>query len=122
MYRLPPRASKRSPSRRLAFLAFALVGLLPSLALAQFGAPKAKLQTALDRTSYLPGETARLVAVVITDDGWHLQSNTPSMEFLIPTELTVNTPEGWPAATVAYPPDKLATYQGEQLAGLMARP
>lgn len=54
--------------------------------------------------------------------GWHVQSNKPTYDYLIPTVVTVDLPSGWPAARMTYPPDQtyhptfspdpLAVYEG----------
>ncbi len=85
--------------------------------------PKASLQAVADLTSYAPGESVRIAAVITVDDGWHIQSHTPSFEYLIPTELALELPEGWPQPDVSYPDhimwqsefeaDPLAVYEHE---------
>ena len=85
--------------------------------------PKASLEAVADFTSYAPGESVRIAAVVTVDDGWHIQSHTPSFEYLIPTELALELPEGWPQPGVSYPDhvmwqsefeaDPLAVYEHE---------
>lgn len=64
---------------------------------------RAELRLAADRTSYAPGTVARLVAVVDVQDGWHLQAHLPTFDYLIPTTLRIQAPEGWPEARVDYP-------------------
>ncbi len=86
---------------------------------------KSTLELALDRVSYAPGDTARLAAVVTVEDGWHIQSNTPSLEYLIPTEFSLTTPPNWGTAEVSYPEhrmwqagfasEKLAVFDGQTL-------
>ena len=112
----------------VALLAFCLL-LTASLPLqAQLEPPrgrvqKAQLELVADRSSYAPGETARLAAQVVIEEGWHLQSNTPSFDYLIPTELFVETPTGFYPGEPSYPDHKmwqsefeaepLAVYEGE---------
>lgn len=67
---------------------------------------KAKVSFALDRTAYEPGTTARLAAVLDIEDGWHVNANPASFDYLIPTALEVEAPAGWPQAAVAYPQGK----------------
>jgi suppressor for copper-sensitivity B len=83
---------------------------------------RAELRLAADRTSYAPGDTARLVAVVDVQDGWHLQAHRPTFDYLIPTVLRLELPPGWPEARVDYPApiryrfafaeDELDVYEG----------
>lgn len=85
--------------------------------------PKASVEAFTDFTSYAAGTPVRLAAVVTIDDGWHIQSHTPSYEYLIPTELALELPEGWPEAVIRYPAhimwqsqfaeDPLAAYEHE---------
>ncbi len=85
--------------------------------------PKASVEAFTDLTSYAAGTSARIAAVVTIDDGWHIQSHTPSYEYLIPTELALELPEGWPEAVIRYPAhvmwqsqfaeDPLAAYEVE---------
>jgi suppressor for copper-sensitivity B len=90
----------------LAFLAIAAQAQRP-------GMEKARLELAADRTSYQPAERARIAAVATVEDGWHIQSHTPSFEYLIPTVLTLELPEGWGEAKITYPPHKMWTAQFE---------
>ena len=85
--------------------------------------PKASVEAFTDLTSYAAGATARIAAVVTIDDGWHIQSRTPSYDYLIPTELALELPDGWPAPGIDYPAhvmwqsefaeDPLAVYEFE---------
>lgn len=70
-------------------------------------AQKASFELAADRTAYRPGETARLVARVEVEDGWHVQANVPTYDYLIPTVLTLEAPAGWTVGEVAYPAPRL---------------
>ena len=64
---------------------------------------KAELRVALDRTAYPPGSTARLAAVLTIERGWHVNAHEPTFEWLIPTALELETPDGWAAPEVRYP-------------------
>jgi thiol:disulfide interchange protein len=65
---------------------------------------KAHLDLESAPTSVAAGSVARRVARVAIDDGWHVNASVPTLPYLIPTELTVELPAGWPAATIEYPP------------------
>jgi thiol:disulfide interchange protein len=71
---------------------------------------KASISLAADRTSYSPGETARLAVLVDVESGWHVNSNKPTFDYLIPTEVSLDLPPGWPAATPSYPPGEMKTF------------
>lgn len=90
----------------------------------QFRPPaKASVEAFTDLTSYAAGTPVRIAAVVTIDEGWHIQSHTPSYKYLIPTELALELPEGWPEAVIRYPAhimwqsqfaeDPLAAYEHE---------
>jgi thiol:disulfide interchange protein len=110
---------------RLVYRFLALAYLLSVPAVAQLRAtPKASLRLVADQTAYEPGSSARIACLVSIESGWHLQSHKPTFEYLIPTELHLEVPEGWPQAQIQYPPDKswtaafaddepLAVYDGE---------
>ncbi|MCY3931018.1 MAG: thioredoxin family protein [Acidobacteria bacterium] len=115
----------RNSSRALGTAVFLAAGLVLAVAASgQFRPPpKASVEAFADLTSYAPGTSARIAAVVTIDDGWHIQSHTPSYDYLIPTELALELPEGWPEAVIRYPAhvmwqsqfaeDPLAAYEVE---------
>src|SRR5436305_10724190 len=97
----------------LRLLTAGLLGaLLPAVAAAAPPRPeKAKITAVLaDRTAYEPGATARVAARVTIDSGWHVNSHQPTFDYLIPTELSLELPAGWPKEAVTYPPAKKQTF------------
>src|SRR6185369_12154757 len=70
---------------------------------------KAKLSVLADRTAYEAGGTARIGARVSIEAGWHVNSHTPTFDYLIPTKLDLELPAGWPDETVRYPASKMQT-------------
>ncbi len=90
-----------------------LVSAPPAAAQGFGGPPKAHLELVADHTSYAPGSPARIAARVTIDPGWHVNSHTPTFEWLIPTELRLELPDGWSAAQVRYPPHELKTFAFE---------
>ncbi|HUP23301.1 MAG TPA: thioredoxin family protein [Thermoanaerobaculia bacterium] len=108
---------------RVALSALVLWCLAPAI-LAQpprAAVQKATLDVVTDRDAYPFGAIVGLAAKVTIEDGWHLQSHTPSLEYLIPTVLSVELPEGWeldPTTDIDYPPDKLwqSSFEAEPLA------
>ncbi|REJ79865.1 MAG: hypothetical protein DWQ30_13895 [Acidobacteria bacterium] len=111
--------------RRSCIVAALLAALLPWLG----GAPQATAQrpgepakviveAVADRTSYLPGEVARLALRAVVEDGWHIQSNTPSFEYLIPTEAVFTVGGGLSPGEVLYPPHEMwqSSFEAEPLA------
>ncbi len=118
---------KQDRNSRLALRTAVLLTAGLALAVAASGQfrppPKASVEAFTDLTSYAAGTPVRIAAVVTIDDGWHIQSHTPSYEYLIPTELALELPEGWPEAVIRYPAhimwqsqfaeDPLAAYEHE---------
>jgi thiol:disulfide interchange protein DsbD len=49
------------------------------------------------------GASATLVVTVAVSEGWHVNSNTPLEDYLIPTTLTLQLPAGWSADPPVYP-------------------
>jgi suppressor for copper-sensitivity B len=99
---------------RCAFAALALLlACLPGPALAQplGGLEKATVELVTDRTAYEPGETARAAAILTIEEGWHTNSHQPTYDYLIPTEVRLHPPEGWPEAIeIRYPPGEMKSF------------
>jgi thiol:disulfide interchange protein len=89
--------------------------LLPlGRAAAQLRPPeKAKFVLSADRTAYDPGLPAKVSALVTIEHGWHVNSHKPSLEYLIPTVLDLELPQGWPEESVQYPAAKMKTFSFE---------
>jgi len=109
-----PHPTRRRP-RGVAPGTAVLAGVVLSFALGAQPPPlaKARLELAADRTSYAAGERFRIAAIADVDPGWHIQSHTPSFDYLIPTALTLELPDGWVEAEIEYPPHELWTSQFE---------
>ncbi len=94
----------------LALLAVA-VGAAP--AEAQFGRPSAELTPVVEQSAVQPGETLTGRLRVVLDEGIHVQSDAPREEYLIPTRLTFDPPEGVTVEEVTYPPASDWFLQGQ---------
>ncbi|HSG38611.1 MAG TPA: protein-disulfide reductase DsbD domain-containing protein, partial [Thermoanaerobaculia bacterium] len=93
---------------------FALLSLAPALE-AQIQAPKkASFVLTASQTAYEAGGPAKVAALVTVDPGWHVNSNKPTFEYLIPTVLDLELPAGWPQETVQYPPGELQSFSFEK--------
>lgn len=91
---IPPRF------RAAVLIAVALV-VVPAWSLAE-GLVRA---TSSSTSSTLrPGDTTEVVVSVEVDPGWHINSDEPGFEFLIPTRLEFDVPAGIVVREVAYPP------------------
>jgi len=97
-------------SAALLAVAALLVASTPLAAQGLYAAKKARLRLMADRTAYEPGATARIAGLVSIDDHWHVNSNTPTYEYLIPTVLTYELPEGFGEPRLRYPPHKLQKF------------
>ncbi len=108
----------RLPAIALALLAAApgardaTAQLTPELAPQEaFDLEKGEVEVALDRTSYLPGEGARIAVRLVIEDGWHTNSHVPTYDNLIGTEVRFELPRGWdPPEATQYPPGVMKTF------------
>ncbi len=107
LHRLPAR--RRALAVAAAALAVAAAAACgPGVATASAaGIPrpeKAKLALQADASSYPAGAAAGISAQVSIEPGWHVNSHTPTFDYLIPTALEIEMPAAWPAAEIQYPP------------------
>ncbi len=101
-----PKTASRG---KLAVLALAC--LLASAASGQGFVPQQKATLEVSPPAAVaPGGLLVLEAQVEIEDHWHVNSNTPSIEGLVATELSLDLPEGWPEPTVTYPEHKLQKF------------
>lgn len=98
-------------------LAAALLGLValssPSFAVRN-RVEKAKVEAFTDRASYAPGSAARLAVRLTIEPGWHVNSNKPPLEYLIPTAVVFEPPAGWAQPEMTYPPGKPFKLEGSE--------
>ena len=78
------------------------------------GPPEAAVATYQDTSGALPGGQARIAVVIEIPEGWHINAHEPLDEFLIPTQVTLEPPEGFTVAGMAYPEPLLATFSFSQ--------
>ena len=71
---------------------------------------KASVVLNADRTAYDAGSPARVAALVTIEPEWHVNSNKPTFDYLIPTVLTLELPEGWTQEQVHYPPAEMKRF------------
>ncbi len=65
--------------------------------------PVFAVRLAVDRAPLVAGAEAQLAVVLTIARGWHVNSPTPGDEFLVPTSVGWQLPEGWAAPQLAYP-------------------
>ncbi|MEO1367424.1 MAG: protein-disulfide reductase DsbD domain-containing protein, partial [Acidobacteriota bacterium] len=95
--------------------------LLASVLIGVFAGPAAwaQRQTAsfeivADRATYAPGEPVRILALVEVERGWHVNSNQPAQDYLIPTELELLLPGDYLEPRLSFPPDKAYIFPFEE--------
>jgi thiol:disulfide interchange protein len=72
---------------------------------------KATVEIRADRTAYEPGATVRLATRVKIEDHWHVNSHTPTYDWLIPTELALEMPLAASAPALTYPPHRMVKFE-----------
>jgi thiol:disulfide interchange protein DsbD len=79
---------------------------LPYFAQAQMmsSADKVDIQTAISVDRVEQGSEFKAVVFLNLQYPWHVNSNTPTLDWLIPTELTVNLPNDVILSDIRYPP------------------
>jgi suppressor for copper-sensitivity B len=80
----------------------------------EFDPHKAKLVLEADRTSYAPGSQAGLIAAITIENDWHVNSDKPTLEYLIPTKLALTLPDGWAPAAITYPAAKMKKFSFQE--------
>lgn len=87
-----------------------LVGLSAAVAQPPGDREKATLSTATDRTAYEAGSTAVVAAKMAIEKGWHTNSHEPTFDYLIPTEIGLTAPNGWPPPVIDYPEGEMKSF------------
>ncbi|MCC6698430.1 MAG: thioredoxin family protein [Candidatus Hydrogenedentes bacterium] len=118
--------------RKSAILVLACLMAIP--ALAQFGGPKDIIAVSVvsEQSGAKPGADLRVAVVAAIKEPYHVNANKPLEQFLIPTALTLEPPQGVTVIEIVYPeaenknfsfsPDKpVAVYEGEVLIGVVLR-
>lgn len=75
-------------------LTIAFILILTKTSYSQFGnsEPKVDVKSYLSVDKVIPGDAFKLALKVDIKDGWHINSNKPNEDFLIPTKLSVINP------------------------------
>ncbi len=63
-----------------------------------------------DQTPVVAGGVLRLAVVVDIDHGWHINTEDPGDEFMVPTSLEWALPEGWAQAVQNFPKGEEITF------------
>ena len=96
--------------------ALVLLSGLASPAAAQLRRPEVAIHTLAETDALHPGSTARVALEVTLDPGFHVNSNTPLDEALIPTVLTLDPPAGISLEALAFPEPIRVTVGIDELA------
>jgi len=64
----------------------------------------------LAAASIAAGSTVHLEARIAIDEGWHVNAHKPTLDYLIPTAVTVEVPAGWAAPQLEYPASVRRTF------------
>jgi thiol:disulfide interchange protein DsbD len=74
---------------------------------AQFGGEHAHIKASLtNKDTIHPGSEVKVNVKVSVNPGWHINSNKPNEDFLIPSKLTASSPEKISFRSVVYPKGK----------------
>ena len=88
---------------------------------AQFEGPDGDSEPILTALTFVsadgvtPGDTIWLAARLDVEPGWHVNSAAPLQDFLIPTRLTLELPDGWQAGEIIYPDGSVIPLLGESM-------
>ena len=63
-----------------------------------------------DRSAVVAGDELRIAVVIKIDDGWHINTDDPGDEFMVPTSLEWQLPEGWPDVGMEFPHGESITF------------
>ncbi len=95
-----------------------------SIISAQFGQETTRIEVMNSQANAYPGSTIKIAVKVIIDETWHINSNSPNDEFLIPTELVIKSDYGLSLNNIRYPVAKdidlafsdtpVSVFEGEQ--------
>ncbi len=77
--------------------------LLPTASFAQFGGEQAHIKSYLPTDSIHPGSEVKATVKVTVNPTWHINSNKPNDDFLIPSKLEISSPEKIKLVKVVYP-------------------
>jgi len=90
---------------RLVLAVLAVIALFDVRAGAQFrmSGPEVTYEAITETDKVHPGTETRIAIEIALSEGWHVNSNTPLEEFLIPTELSLGEAPGVTVERVVYP-------------------
>ena len=87
-----------------------LIGLMSVPAFAQSSAKVVKVKPEQSVYKVKQGSSFQVAVVIDIDGGYHINSNQPAEDFLIPTALKIQPPPGLRANAVRYPKAKVQKF------------
>ncbi|HWP42155.1 MAG TPA: protein-disulfide reductase DsbD domain-containing protein [Blastocatellia bacterium] len=96
---------------RNAALLSIIISLLSSQALAQGTGKVVKVSTGESSYKVKKGSTVEVAIVIDIEDGYHINSNRPAEDFLIPTSLKLERLSGISTGRVTYPKAKVQKFE-----------
>jgi thiol:disulfide interchange protein DsbD len=90
--------------RNTALVTFMVLGLaFNSWSQPVNSASRVQVSVELDRSEVLPGSQIRAAVVMDIDEGWHINANQPTLEWLIGTNLSLDLPDFLTPVDLQYP-------------------
>ncbi len=85
---------------------------IPTLTFGQLGAPEDIVQVSpkWSQNAALRGESLQLAVQITIKDTWHINSNEPLDDFLIPTQISFRSPEGVTTGRIYFPEPHLYNF------------
>lgn len=87
---------------------------IPTLAFGQLGAPEdediVQVSPKWSQTAAMTGESVQLALQITINDTWHINSNAPLDDFLIPTQVSFQSPEGVTTGRIYFPEPHLYNF------------
>ena len=111
-------AGKQTMTKRVSpsgLVAVALLAALPGIAFAAGPEPRGpaiSIESMTGTATARPGDTVRAAVVVKLGEGWHVNAHKPLEDYLIPTDLKLDPPDGITLKQTRYPEPKTITLQG----------
>ncbi len=63
-----------------------------------------KIQSAISVDTVHPGSSFQVAVIGDVEEGWHVNANPPTLEYLIPTEVKLEPVDGLTFGKMQYPP------------------
>jgi len=98
--------AERKKLRRIAGLALSVLFLLPVIAVGQGSERVVKAKAYASVDAIRPGDKFKIAVALEVGDGYHINAHHPSLDFLIPTSVKFEAPQGINISDAEYPASK----------------